>query len=181
MESRLDTQYLNCMETMDKTELYNLMTLYGDDVRRYAYAITGNLQQSEDIAQEVFIKVYHHVGSFRGESSFKTWLFSLTRNLAINEMKSGYLKRIILFEWVKPKDRGASAEAVFLEEHMRRQLREIIMRLPVKLREVLVLHLEHEQTMAEIARVIGVSEGTVKSRLHRARRSVERQWKELEG
>lgn len=181
MESRLDTQYLDCMETMDKTELYNLMTQYGDDVRRYAYAITGNRQQSEDIAQEVFIKVYHHVGSFRGESSFKTWLFALTRNLAINEMKSGYMRKVILFQWVKSRGKGASAEAVFLQEHGRHELREIIMALPVKLREVLVLHLEHEHTMAEIARVIGVSEGTVKSRLHRARRAVEKQWKELEG
>jgi len=70
---------LTYTDRLDKSELYDLMTQYGDDVRRYAYAITKNREQAKDIAQEVFIKVFHSLGSFKGQSSLKTWLFAITR------------------------------------------------------------------------------------------------------
>ncbi|BBI30945.1 RNA polymerase sigma factor [Cohnella abietis] len=180
MESQPEFQYLAFTEHLDKTELYNLMTQYGDDVRKYAYAITKNREQAKDIAQEVFIKVFHNVGSFKGQSSLKTWLFTITRNLAINEMKSSYMRRIVLFNWVKPQGMGESAESVFLGEQSTREIREIIMSLSIKLREVLILTLEHELTMVEIAKLLNISEGTVKSRLHRARKAVDNKWKGTE-
>ncbi|REK72063.1 sigma-70 family RNA polymerase sigma factor [Paenibacillus paeoniae] len=164
---------------MDKTELYNLMTQYGDDVRKYAYAMTRNREQSKDIAQEVFIKVYQNIGSFRGQSSFKTWLFTIVRNLAINELRSSYMRRIVLFEWVRSDRTAGSAEAVYLEEQSEKELLDIVLGLSMKHREVLVLHLEHGMTKAEIGQLLNLSEGTVKSRLHRARKIVESKWKEM--
>ncbi|MCR2806031.1 RNA polymerase sigma factor [Paenibacillus soyae] len=180
MESRMEFQYLVNVDRMDKTELYRLMTTYGDDVTRYAYAITKNREQAKDIAQEVFIKVFHDVGTFKGRSSLKTWLFSITRNLAINELKSSYMRRIVLFGWVKPQKNEQSAEMNYFMEQSVREIRDIIMSLPNKLREVLLLTLEHELTMIEIAKLINVSEGTVKSRLHRARKIVNSKWREIE-
>lgn len=181
MESDQASHYLCFAETLEDRDLYELMTMYGHDVLRYAYAITGNRQLSEDIAQEVFIQVYRQVGSFRGQSSFKTWLFAITRNLAINELRSGYWRRIVLLEWVKPGQYGKSAEDLVMEAQSRQDLKSIILGLPIKLREVLILYYEHDLTMAEIAKLMNISEGTVKSRLHRARKAVEQQWKEGEG
>ena len=180
MESRMEFQYLVNVDGMDKAELHRLMTAYGDDVRKYAYAITRNREQAKDIAQEVFLKAYRSVGSFKGQSSLKTWLFAITRNLAINELKSGYMRRIVLFGWVKPEQNERSAELDFLTEQSVREIKAIVMGLPNKLREVLVLTLEHELTMAEIAKLANVSEGTVKSRLHRARQIVNRKWREID-
>ncbi|TVX96714.1 RNA polymerase sigma factor [Cohnella terricola] len=168
------------MDRMDKTDLYELMTAYGDDVRRYAYAITKNREQAKDIAQEVFLKVYRSIGSFKGDSSMKTWLFTITRNLAINELKSSYMRRIVLLGWVKPQKNERSAEMDYFTEQSVREIRDIIMKLPNKLREVLILTLEHELTMAEIAKLVNVSEGTVKSRLHRARQIIIRKWRVTE-
>ncbi|MEK0317629.1 RNA polymerase sigma factor [Cohnella sp. 56] len=180
MESHLEYQYLVNTECMDKSELYDLMTAYGDDVRRYAYAITKNREQAKDIAQEVFLKAFHSVGAFKGQSSMKTWLFTIARNLAINELKSSYVRRIVLFSWVKPQTIERSAEMDYFSEQSFREIRDIIMSLSTKLREVLILTLEHELTMIEIARLMNVSEGTVKSRLHRARKIVDKRWRELE-
>ncbi|WP_276356081.1 RNA polymerase sigma factor [Cohnella caldifontis] len=180
MKSHIEFRYLVNMDRMDKTDLYELMTAYGDDVRKYAYAITKNREQAKDIAQEVFLKVFRSVGSFKGESSMKTWLFTITRNLAINELKSSYMRRIVLFGWVKPQKNVRSAEMDYLTEQSVREIRDIIMKLPSKLREVLILTLEHELTMAEIAKLVNVSEGTVKSRLHRARQIVNRKWRVTE-
>jgi len=84
----MESEYLNYIQEVDSTELYNIMTLYGDDVWRYAYALTRDHERAKDIAQEVFIRVHRKLSTFRGQSSFKTWLFSITRNAAINEMKS---------------------------------------------------------------------------------------------
>jgi len=180
LESHVEPQYLTNMERMGKTELYNLMTQYGDDVRTYAYAITRNREQAKDIAQEAFIKVYQNIGSFKGQSSFKTWLFTIARNLAINELRSSYVRRMVLFEWVKPDKMAESAEAAFMGKQSELELLNIVMGLSMKHREVLVLHLEHGMTKAEIGQLLGLSEGTVKSRLHRARKIVESKWREME-
>jgi RNA polymerase sigma-70 factor, ECF subfamily len=173
----MESEYLKHIQAVDSTGLYNLMTQYGDDVWRYAYALTKNYEQANDIAQEVFIKVHLKLSAFRGQSSFKTWLFSITRNTAINEMRSSYFRRILLFENVKSVKTAQSAEAAYMADQAAADIREIIMGLSRKLREVLVLHLEHDLTIQEMAELLGLPEGTVKSRLHRARREVEQKWR----
>jgi len=175
----MESEYLKYVQEVDSTELYNLMTQYGDDVWRYAYAITKNHEQSKDIAQEVFIKVHLKLSTFRGQSSFKTWLFSITRNIAINEMRSNYFRRILLFDQVKNTQTSQSAEVAYIGSQAANDIREIIMCLSRKLREVLILDLEHDLTIQEMAALLGISEGTVKSRLSRARKEVEKKWREL--
>lgn len=171
--------YIEGEETLDETTLADLIETYGDDIRRYIYGITRNLEQSEDIAQEVFIQVYLRFRSFRGESSIKTWLFTIARNLAINELRSGYMRRVVLFAWVKPNQNSQSAEESYLDRYKWQQLREIMLDLPLKLREVFLLHVVQGWPMAEIAALLGLPEGTVKSRVHRARKKVDERWKEL--
>jgi len=175
----MESEYLKYVQEVDRTELYNLMTQYGDDVWRYAYAITNNHEQSKDIAQEVFIKVHLKLSTFRGQSSFKTWLFSITRNIAINEMRSNYFRRILLFDRVKSTQTAQSAEVAYIGSQAAKDIREIIMCLSRKLREVLILNVEHELTIQEMATLLGISEGTVKSRLSRARKEVEKKWRNL--
>lgn len=172
------TQYLHYVESLDEAELRQLMDLYGDDIRRYAYALTRDKQKSEDIAQEVFIRVYHRFHTFRGYSSFKTWLFTIARNLAINELRSAYVRRMVLFEWIKPTQAGKSAEEEFMDGEMKRVLQAIILELPAKLREVFVLFHDQGFKVAKIAAILNLTEGTVKSRLHRARQIVSKKWKE---
>lgn len=166
------------IESIDKLDLGRLMDEYGDAVWHYAHAITRSRELADDISQEVFIRAYQNIHSFRGQSSMKTWLLSITRNLAINERKSAYMRRILLFERVKPKGEGASAETAYMDKQGERDLWAIVMGLSDKLREVLVLDLEHELSMAELAQVLGISEGTVKSRLSRARQAVEKKREE---
>jgi len=174
----MDLRYMAHIESIDKLDLGRLMDEYGDEVWRYAYAMTRNRELAYDISQEVFIRAYQKFHSFRGQSSIKTWLLSITRNLAINERKSAYLRRILLFERVHPGGEGASAESAYLDKQGERDLWTIIMGLSVKLREALVLDLEHDLPMAEMAKLLDVSEGTVKSRLSRARKAVEKALKE---
>ncbi|MGO4695599.1 RNA polymerase sigma factor [Paenibacillus sp. 2TAB26] len=173
----METDYLKHIDVIDATEMYNLMTLYGDDVFGFAYAITKNREQAKDIAQETFIKAYYKMHTFRGQSSFKTWLLAIARNLALNELKSSYFRKILLFESVNHSEVAPSAEAAFLRNQNSVEVWEIILRLSVKLREVLILDLEHELSINEMSSLLGLSEGTVKSRLFRARKAVEKEWR----
>ncbi len=173
----MEPEYLKHAQSLGNAELYELMTMYGNDVLRYAYAITGKEELAKDIAQEVFIKAHLHIHTFRGQSSFKTWLFAITRNQAFNELRSSYLRKVLLFDTVRNKEKARSAEADWESEQSVAYLRNVIMGLSRKLREVLVLDLEQELTIKEMAKLLEVSEGTVKSRLHRARREVERKWR----
>lgn len=115
--------------------------------------------------------------TFRGQSSFKTWLFAIARNLALNELKSSYFRKILLLERVNNRDAAPSAEAAFMRNQSTAEIWEIILRLPIKLREVLILDLEHELSIHEMSSLLDVSEGTVKSRLFRARKAFEKVWK----
>ncbi|CAH1200531.1 ECF RNA polymerase sigma factor SigW [Paenibacillus plantiphilus] len=176
----MESEYLKYAECVSSTELHMLMNEYGNEVWRYAYAITKNHEQAKDIAQEVFIKAYYNIHTFRGQSSLKTWLFTITRNLAINEMRSSYFRKIFLFENVKYREAAQSAEIAYMEQQTASDIWAIIMQLSRKLREVLVLDLEHELSMQEMAQLLNISAGTVKSRLYRARKEVERKWREQE-
>lgn len=176
----MESEYLKYAERVNSTELHMLMNEYGNEVWRYAYAITKNHEQAKDIAQEVFIKAYYNIHTFRGQSSLKTWLLTITRNVAINELRSSYFRRILLFEHVKTREAVQSAEITYMEHQSAADIWVIIMELSRKLREVLVLDLEHELSMQEMAQLLNISAGTVKSRLYRARKEVEQKWRERE-
>lgn len=170
----MEPEYLKHAETLGSAEMYEIMTLYGDDVLRYAYVITGQEELAKDIAQEVFMKAHLHIHTFRGKSSFKTWLLAITRNQALNELRSSYFRRVLLFETVRGGFAAPSAEADWMSEQSVAYIWDAIRRLSTKLREVLILDLEHDLTIQEMAQLLQISEGTVKSRLFRARREMER-------
>ncbi|MFD0672136.1 RNA polymerase sigma factor [Cohnella sp. GCM10027633] len=170
-------EYLKHVGAVESTELGRLMDEYGDDVVKYAYAITKDRELAKDVAQETFIKAHYKIDSFRGQSSVKTWLFAIARNLALNHLSSGYIRRVLSFANIKSRQSAISAEAAYIGKQSADDIWRVIMALPDKLREALVLDLQHELSVHEIAELLRIPQGTVKSRLHRARRKVEQELK----
>ncbi|MFD0959699.1 RNA polymerase sigma factor [Paenibacillus chungangensis] len=164
--------------------LEELMSEYGNDVWSFAYFLTKRRDAADDIAQEVFLAVYKRMYTFRGESSLKGWILTITRNKALNYLKGSFIRKVVLgTDWQKKKEMepsSASAEQVALDRETSRHVWEQVMRLPLKHREVVVLAFHYELSMAEIAASLQVSEGTVKSRLHRAKRKMEALLKQSE-
>lgn len=78
------------------SDIRMLMESYGEDVWNYAYVITRNTHTADDVAQDVFIKAYQHIASFRGEASVKTWLLKITRNTALSYLRRAFLRRVVL-------------------------------------------------------------------------------------
>ena len=166
----------------EEYDLEYLMRTYGNDVLRMAYSYVKDYDTAEDIFQEVFIKVNAKLEEFRGESSIKTWILRITVNACKDYLKSAYNRRVTMFSEEEEENIPA---ADMVEEIERKQdgekIREALLLLPEKYREVLVCLYFEERSVAEAAKVLGLSEGTVKSRLSRAREKfrviLEREWK----
>ncbi|MGN1084441.1 MAG: sigma-70 family RNA polymerase sigma factor [Lachnospiraceae bacterium] len=151
-------------------DLEALMRTYGNDVLRMAYCYVKDYDTAEDIFQEVFIKANAKAESFRGESTVKTWLLRITVNACKDYLKSAYRQRVTM---LSEEEEARLPAADMIEEIEQRQdrkrVREALLKLPEKYREVLVCLYFEERSVAETAKLLGLSEGTVKSRLSRAR------------
>ncbi|KFM99232.1 sigma-70 family RNA polymerase sigma factor [Bacillus clarus] len=153
-------------------EIDSVIEEYWKDVWNYSFVITKDIHLSDDITQDVFIKVFKNWDSFRNESSVKTWLLKITRNTAINYLKSAYFKRISLVSFFRTDKEYSSAEQQFFQKETMDEVWDIVLKLPKKYREVIILDAKYELSYEEIAETLGVSIGTVKSRIHRARAKV---------
>lgn len=133
--------------------------------------MTSNVAEAEDLAQEVFIQLFRKVGSFRGESAFTTWLHRLT----VNQVLMHFRKRGVRME--QTTDDGETPVQIVAGTENPNQmpvvdriaLDKAIAQLPPGYRTVFVLHDVEGHEHEEIARMIGVSVGTSKSQLHKAR------------
>lgn len=149
-------------------------TLYQKYHRRtysLCFRMAGNQAEAEDLTQEVFIQLFRKVGSFRGDSAFSTWLHRLT----VNQVLMHFRKRSVKSE--KTSEDGEMPEQVVIgtanPDRMpvvdRLALDSAIAQLPPGYKKIFILHdvegFEHE----EIARRLGLSIGTSKSQLHKAR------------
>lgn len=156
--------------------LEELMTEYGNDVWNFAYVLTRKRDAADDISQDVFLAAYNRVYAFRGESSVKSWLLAITRNKSLNYLRSAFIRKVVPLDLFairgKLREAADSAEQAALVRAMSRDIWDLVLSLPVKYREVLVLAYHYELSTEEVAEALGIAAGTVKSRLFRARRKM---------
>jgi RNA polymerase sigma-70 factor (ECF subfamily) len=146
-------------------------TLYRENVRRvYAlsFRLTGNAQAAEELTQDVFVRAWQKLGSFRGESAFSSWLHPLTINAAYSEGRARRRResRITATDDLEPYDKAPlparPGDALDLER--------ALAGLPEGARQVFVMHDVYGYKHDEIAALSGIATGTSKAQLHRARR-----------
>lgn len=174
MSSEPDFDYLRYMTDNDdkKAVLHELMTAYGKEVWNYAFSITRKWDLADDITQEVFIKVFRNLHNFRRDASVKTWLLTITRNTAIDFQRSAFFRKVTLTDWFSEQGDRRSAEQDVIERLAVNDMWKLVLRLPAKYREAIILFAHYQLSMKEMADVLGVTEGTVKSRLFHARQKL---------
>lgn len=156
----------------DKALLSELMTAYGKDVWNYAYSLTRKWDLADDVTQEVFIKVFRNMHSFRRDASVKTWLLTITRNTVIDHKRSAFIRKVTLTDFFESKETSRSSEQEAMESWELSDLWQMVLSLPEKYREVIILFAHHQLSMKEMADLLQVTEGTVKSRLFHARKKL---------
>jgi len=150
--------------------------LHGERVQRLCQRLLGRRADAEDAAQEVFLKLFERAGRFDGRARFSTWLHRLTVNLCLHRMERERLRLVRAL----PEDEGALVDpsASPPESLSRTEARESLQRLLARLspehRAVLVLRELEQLSYQEIAAALELPEGTVMSRLSRAREQLVR-------
>ena len=158
----------------------NLMEKYQKRVFNMAFRILSNYDDASETAQEVFIKIYRSLSGFRGDSSFSTWVYTITRNLCMDRLrKESRGGRVVYIDEIKDNegegikmelpDNRESVEETAEKNELKRIVWEAVGKLSAEHREVIVMRDMQGFTYEEIARMTGNREGTVKSRLNRAR------------
>lgn len=151
-------------------DIEELMREYGNDVLRTAYAFVKDKEAAKDLFQETFIKAYHNLDKFRGESSVKTWLIRIAVNVCKDYLKSAYQKKVVPMTEIEEESLYSEDDYEEVENADRNeQIKKAVMSLPDSYREVIICTYYKEMGVAETAAALGVPSGTVKSRLARAR------------
>ena len=167
-----DEQLVEAFRQGDPEGFRVLVRRYQEAMYRFAYRMAGNPMDADDLTQEIFLRVYRHLGKFRGEASFRTWLYRVARSRIANFRRRAALDRLLL---KKTPARGPEAEPgedplVRKEETAR--LREMIASLPDRQRLTLVLKFYQGLKYRQIAEVMECSVGTAKANLFHAVRAL---------
>jgi RNA polymerase sigma-70 factor (ECF subfamily) len=169
-----DALVTRCRDQADDEAFAELVRRYRDKVFRLALSILGQefAGEAEEVAQEVFVRAYHGLKSFRGESQFGSWLYRIAFNQALNlKARVRYRAPHVTEEALASTPATSHTPLERLEaERRRRAVAECISELPEVYQSALRLHYWMGASVADIATLIGVPENTVKSYLHRARR-----------
>jgi RNA polymerase sigma-70 factor (ECF subfamily) len=164
-----------------------LFSTYHDDVYGLAQVLLRNEQDAEDVTQDVFLRAYRALPFYQPErATLRTWLTHMTVNACKTHRRRNFLRnllrgsrsdsqRVLDEEQARispdPSAWGAPEEHV-LQVELRQSIQEVLARLRLEHRTVVVLHYYRNFSCQEIARIVGCPEGTVRSRLHYARRLV---------
>ena len=161
------------MVTDGNTGQYDIETLireYGNDVLKTAYSFVRDREAAKDLFQETFIKANYNLDKFRGDSSIKTWLIRITVNVCKDYLKSAYQKKVVPMTQVEEDSLRVEDDHEQIENADRdEQIRRTVNSLPENYREVVLCVYFREMSVADTSAALGVPEGTVKSRLARAR------------
>ena len=163
----------------DTKAFTRLVLEHQDRVFSYLVRMLGNRQEAEEVAQEVFIAAFRFIGGFRGESGLSTWLLRIASNMYKNRIRHNVRRkrsressiddRIERADYRPIGERPDNPEAIVAGKQAEEALHRAIAKLPEDFREVLVLRDIDLLAYSEIHELTGLPEGTIKSRLHRAR------------
>ena len=161
-------------------EIEDIMQEFGQDLLQLVYAYVKNKAIAEDLTQEIFVKCYHALPTYKGKSTMKTWLWRIAINPSKDYLKSWYNQKVLateeqLFSLQESKE---NVEYTVIQQDEDARLAENVMQLPVLYREVIYLFYFEELTIKEVAQVLSIKSNTVKTRLRKGKALLKEQ---LEG
>jgi len=168
------TELVKMAQQGDSAAFEKLVKEYDSRVLSLAYQISGNRQDAEDIYQEVFMRVYRKIKSFKGDCSFYTWLYRITVNCSLTfigkrkRMSHAPIEGSGAEHFYQAVDSGPLPDQEVVSAEMMDRVRRCVDELPLQQRSAFVLRFFHHQKIKEVAWIMGCSEGTVKNYIHRS-------------
>ncbi|HYO98212.1 MAG TPA: sigma-70 family RNA polymerase sigma factor [Polyangiaceae bacterium] len=180
-EDASEQRFIERLQRRDERAFLELVQLYQGRVYKLVLRMLGRRDEAEDMAQEVFVQVFKAVATFRGDSKLGTWIYRVAINLCKNRLKYLSRRKSDAQEEYEPSaDRselslGVTSADVSRPDHlvegyqMERIVQLCIAELEPDFREILVLRDVEDLSYEDLSEITGLADGTVKSRLHRAR------------
>jgi RNA polymerase sigma-70 factor (ECF subfamily) len=179
-----DTALIARAQKADIAAFNEIVARYKNKIYNYLLRMTGSQDDAEDLTQEVFVRMYTNIASFRAEASLSTWLFRIAGNLAVDAFRRGKKERGVVSSLDAPaagsddEGQGATQDVPdwsreplkqFGQKELGAQIQTALEKLPPKLRSAVVLHDVEGLPYEEIAAIEKIPLGTVKSRIFNAR------------
>ena len=168
-----DNELISQVLSGDQQAYAGLVNRYQNYVFTLALRFTKNREDAEEVSQDIFIKAYRALSDFRGASKFSTWLYTIVNTTCITFLRKKRLEVHSLdndkvFEVADNQDSGMRANLVEQKSRVS-MVNQAIKMLSIDDAEVITLFYKGEQTLDEIAQILGIETNTAKVRLHRAR------------
>jgi RNA polymerase sigma-70 factor (ECF subfamily) len=177
-----DHGLLEAARTGDEAAFAELVRRYRNQITNYVYRMTNDYELGVDLAQETFLRVYRAADRYQTSYAFSTYIYRIATNLAISELRRRKRRRLVsLTGFFQEREQGGEPaeldpadvrplqDVTLVSEERRAAVGRAIATLPDKYRAPLVLRDIEERSYEEIAGILELSEGTVKSRISRAR------------
>jgi RNA polymerase sigma-70 factor (ECF subfamily) len=171
-DTRIQDEWLALRCQSGEREAFeDLVAVMEQPLLYYAAKLTGSTDRALDVLQEAWIKAFAGLHGLREPAALRPWLYRLVRGLAVDRVRREAAREKAEEAWTDGFEEGAEPE--FSAEDAD-AIHAALDQLPLPHREVLVLHFIEEMPVAEIAAVVGCPAGTVKSRIHHAKRTMKR-------
>ena len=158
----------------DRAAAAELVDAYYEPIYLFMRRLGHDRHASEDLTQEVFFSAWHHIGQLKDDKALKGWLYRIAANVSRLYWRRHRHNEVVGIEQIDlPADSEAGLEKAGHQEQLE-LVRAAVAKLPVKLRETIVLHYMQQLTIAEAAEIAGIRQGTFKSRLNRALRTLKK-------
>jgi len=190
VEQMDDHALLEATRTGDEAAFQEIVRRYRNPITNFVYRMLNDYDRAVDLAQETFVRVYMSAERYQANYSFSTYIYRIASNLAITDLRQRKRRRLIPIpsffsekdgeemEIELPDERQMMADQMMIEDERRQAVSRAIASLPEKYRVAIVLRDIEEKSYEEISQVLGLSDGTVKSRINRARNLLKEKLKE---
>lgn len=177
MEIQLIERLIEGICSGDEQAFRTLYDMYKDKVYNTAKMITNDEKAAEDVLQDVFVTIYTKVYKLKHSGAFEAWLYKTVINCCNNLFRKG--RKVIVvedsaIEKAAGADSGETPSEMAIRQEMNRELMKCINLLSDKLKICIILYYFNEMSIREIAETLGCSEGTIKSRLFKAKKALEK-------
>jgi RNA polymerase sigma-70 factor (ECF subfamily) len=177
-QAETDEQLVRKSQEDDERAFGELVSRYESKVYSLALKMLRNPEDAEDVLQDTFLRAYRGIKSFKGNSTFSTWIYRITANSALMRLRKRQLPTVSIDDAdereapINIADWAPGPVEQMLNQETQAAMTEAIEALPPEFRQVFVLRDIEELSNAEVAEILDLSVAAVKSRLHRARLKV---------
>lgn len=174
MEPETEKHIIDCVLNGDTGKYEYFLRTYSTQVFNLLVRISGNKEDAEELTQDVLLKAYHNLRTFRGKSSFSTWLYAIAYHVAVSYARKRDFNTCVVDERELSVLSDAVVDEALDDEREERisLLQRAIARLEPEERLIIALFYKEGKSVQEIARIVGATPGNLKVRLHRIRKKI---------